>query len=285
MRAILDKNAPAIVTVRMVLKTEMQFMGEAQDQESRAEAQGVVVDPSGLILLSNSTLSASHLMEMLGGMGADEGQMQVNVTPLDIKVVIGSAADEHTAFLVARDSKLDLAFIQIETLGELELTSVAFGEASPPAIGDWVVSVSRLGKGFDYAPFFEAARVAGEIMKPRKALILDGRAGGLGLPVFSLEGEPVGALTVLSSGVKEEAEDSPMAMLRMLSGGGRAGPPPFLVPAKVVGGLVEQAKKQAVEVRAERAKAAAEKPAEAPAPEAAPPDPGATPGEGPGAPK
>ncbi|MBI3268925.1 MAG: hypothetical protein HYZ53_07880 [Planctomycetes bacterium] len=261
LKALLDKYAPSVVTVKLVLKTEMSMGGRSQDQESRMDMHGAVVDPEGLVMVSSLALSGDSLGEMMGGRGQG---LEMKITPTDIKVVFEREDKEYTAFLAATDSKLGLGFLKVEDLGDRKLAAVDFGSCASPGLGDMVAGVGRQKKGYDYAPYFESARVSGEIAKPRKAWMLDGSISGAGLPVFTGAGQVIGVLTTISDGVKDEDDGGGGRgfgrMMRMLSGGGMGGggTSQFVLPGAVVKGLVAQAKTKAVEVAAERAKQKAE---------------------------
>jgi hypothetical protein len=271
---LVDKISPAIATVRVVLKTEFKFGGQGQDNESKLTLQGVVVDPTGLIIVSNSPFNTSRMSEMFGGGASSEG-FGMKMTPTSFKVVFGREEKEYDAFLAATDTKIDLAFIKVEGLSDRKLPFVDFSASETPSLGQKVVGVSRLGKGYDYAPYFESARVSGEINKPRKAWMVDGGLGELGLPVFTPTGEVVGVLSTVPSGVKEEDSDDSMgfSMMMRLFGGGGGGMGAFILPGPTVKAVIEQASRRAVEVAAERAKKKAAAPAPAPA-AAAPKKPG-----------
>ncbi len=265
---LLAKVAPSIVNVRVVLKTEYDFGGSVQDQESTLEARGALVDPRGLVMIWNSQLSAGRLLEAAEQMGAGDG-LQLKITPTDFRVTVAGRAEEYRAFLAGADSDLDLAFLQIEGEIGAELPAVDFAEAEPARVGESVVGVSRLSPGFDRAPFFETARVAGQVVKPRRAWVLDASPALLGLPVFSLRGSPVGVVaTVLSRVAGNDAQGGDMMDFFAL-GRGRMESGPlgvFLIPAERVRGAIEQAKKRAAELQAEHAAAADGKPAATPTP-------------------
>jgi hypothetical protein len=202
------------------------------------------------------SLSGDSLLEMMGGRG--EG-MGLKITPTDIKVVIEREEKEYEAFLAATDSKVKLAFIKIEDLGDRKLAAVDFGSPVDVAIGQTVVGVGRQKKGYDYAPFVEWGRVTGEIAKPRKAWMVDGTISGVGLPAFTAGGQVIGALTNISDGMKDDEDGGGGGMglgrmMRFLRGGGGGGGELFILPGSVVKGLIGQAKAKAVEVAAERAK-------------------------------
>ncbi|RMG07511.1 MAG: serine protease [Planctomycetota bacterium] len=245
---LLEKVAPSVVNVRIVLKVEVTAMGQVvQNQEERSSATGVVVDPSGLIMISNSAVSADRVNKMIAASGR-EG-IDVSIRPTDLKVIFEGGEKEHPAFLAASEPDLDLAFVQLESVEGLELQAVSFADSPKPTVGQRLVQVSRLSEGFDYAPHFSLGRVSGKIRKPRKAFSVTGNFIGPGLPLYDLQGAALGVLTSLESGVQESSSRLAQAM------GGGAGHGAFLLPAKKVRGVVQQALQRAKEVAAERAKA------------------------------
>ena len=238
---LLKTRSASIVTIRAVLKLE--FGGNAE--EMRREIQGVVVDESGLIMTVNGALSPP-------------GNERFKITPSDLQVVIGNEEKEYSARFVAKDTKLDLAFLQMKDLGDRKLTAIDFGASKKPVIGQRIVTVSRLAKGFDYAPVYLSTRVNGRVKKPRKCWTTE-LVGDAGLPVFALDGTLVGVNTTLDSGMAESAGNP---FMRMLSGGGNTSIS-VVLPAKIVKGLIDQARKRAATMEDDETKTE-EKPAEAP---------------------
>jgi hypothetical protein len=274
LQAVLAKVAPSVATVRAVIKTEDK--GEqGQDQESRVALTGVVVSEDGLVMMTNLLFSPKRFWQLMGYPASSLEAYNVKVTPTAFKVTFGHEEKEYDAFLAATDANLDLAFVKVEGLGDRKLTPVDFSSSTPPTIGQKVVTVSRLEKGYDYAPYFQCSRVSGEVNKPRKAWMLDGTASGFGAPIFTLNGDVVGVLTTVVSGFKDESAAGGMGfsmMMRMLGGGGGMPGGVFVLPGQTIKAVIDQAGKRAVEVAAERAKKAAEKPAAtAPAKPANPP--------------
>jgi S1-C subfamily serine protease len=242
------------VTVKVVIKTEVSMMGQAQNEESRSELPGVVVDESGLIMISNAEISADRVKEALSG-NPMAANLDLTMTPTDFQVIFGDEEREFSAFLVAKDTKLDLAFLQVEDLEDRKPAAVSFAEGAKPAIGDTVVSISRLKKGFDYAVYGTTARISGAIRKPRKAWIIDGAVDSYGLPIFSSSGRVVGVLITLAPTTTDDSGGSSFGgMMRMLRGGGMdSGVGTFVLPAKVVNGLIKQSRVKAVELLEESA--------------------------------
>lgn len=232
-QALLEQKAAAIVTVRVVLKTEMNFGGQGRNTESREEVQGVVVSGDGLILTSYDTFRSEE----------DEGgEFHVKRVPQEIKIVFEDEEKEYDAEIVATDKKVNLAFLKVKDLEGRTLAPVSFAEPTTVEVGAEVVAVSRLAKGYDYAPYVRTGRVSGTIRKPRKALILEGAIHGEGLPVYTPAGEVIGVLTSIESGLAEESSGRG-GFFRLFSSSGDS----FVLPGKVVARLIEQAARQAEE--------------------------------------
>jgi len=251
---LLARVAPAIVSVKVVLKTEFNMGDSMQEQESVLDALGAVVDPGGLILLWNSQLSATRLMDAVRQMGEGE-DFKLKMTPTDFRVTIAGDATEHRAFLAASDSELDLAFLQLEVKPDRPLASIEFGRSPLTRVGDTVFGVSRLSPAFDRAAFIETGRIAGRISKPAKAFILDASPALLGLPVFDLEGRAVGVVATVLSRVSEPAAQGGDMMSYFALGRGRMESGPlgvFLLPGERVKELVAAASLRARELLAER---------------------------------
>ena len=286
LQALLAKVAPSVATVRAVIKTEEKG-DSSQDQETRVALSGVVVSEDGLVMMSNLLFSPKRFWQLMGYPASSLESYNVKVTPTSFKVTFGQEDKEYDAFLAATDTNLDLAFVKVEGLADRKLTPIDFSSSTPPTVGQKVVAVSRLEKGYDYAPYYQCARVNGEINKPRKAWLLDGSISGFGAPIFAVNGDLVGVLTTVVSGYKDEGAAGSMGfsmMMRMIGGGGGAPSGAFVLPGQTIKAVIDQASKRAVEVAAERAKKAAEKPAEKAAapttkpgtPPAAPKDKGKT---------
>ena len=253
LKQLLEEKGRSIVVLKLVLKTEIQFMGQSQDQEQKLTIPGVLVNDKGLVMLSNSAVSANRMKEMFGG---DEGEQkfEVQVTPVSIKVVLEGEEKEHDAFLAASDARLDLAFVQVEGLGDRKVQPVDFGAQTALDVGQQVLSISRLGEGFDYAPQLALGRVTGRIKKPRAAWLTSGAGEGVGLPAFDLQGKVVGAFTLLTSGIRGDDEGG----MGLGLGQGMSGPfQTVLLPASAVKTVIDQAAARAAEVAAERQKTGA----------------------------
>lgn len=220
---LINRHAPAIVTVKFVLQMSL---GGMEDREQETEAFGVLIDPTGLVLVSNTQMGG-----FVSLMGRRRG-MEVDVKPSKIKVLVGEDTVGVDATLIARDSDLDLAWIRLSKPAEKPLPVLDFAGSTEPKIGDRLFLLAREGRFFDRVPSITQFRVAAVAHKPR-ALILPG-AQSLGMPVFDDAGKIVGVTVLQLAGEEESGGEG-------IFGGGSGGP--AILPA----GEVVSATKRALE--------------------------------------
>jgi hypothetical protein len=261
---LLTQASPSIVTIRVVIKVTLK---EQPSNESRIVTEGTVVTPDGLVMLSSAPISTDLIKEMSGGDPDDKSDF--TITPTDFQVTIDREEKDYSAVLAASDANLGLSFIQIQGLAGRKLTPVDFSAGASVATGDMVAAITRLGKGFDFAPLYTMARVTGEIFKPRDAWALTGDITDVGLPVYSTAGDPVGVMTLLASGLKDESTPGP-DMMHFFGGSASEHIGVFMVPATAVNTVIGEAEKQAASLAAQPAVV---KPATAPSSPAATPAP------------
>lgn len=254
--ALHERIAPAIVNLRLTLRTEVEGMGEPED--STDEVTGVLVDPSGLILVWNSHLSAGRMGEVLAAVSPDS-DFRLRVTPIDIRVWIEGEAEEREAFLAASDSDLDLAFVQLSEPPGRELPVVDFSDAAELSVGSPLTVVGRLTSRFDRAPYYDTAAVTGRLRKPRSAwLVGAGNATRTGLPYFAADGRVAGVLVTFVSRSHDGDGSGSRRLFNELFTLGRGahevGPLGlFLLPAERVAERIGQARVQAARLLEERA--------------------------------
>lgn len=244
-RTLLEERSGSIVTIKAVLRSEFSMMGDTQDEESRTEVSGVILDDSGLVLASNSAFSAARIMQM---MGMTMPGFSIEITPVDLKIVFDGDEKEYEAFIVASDTDLDLAFLQIIDLEGRAVKPIDFDESANVEVGDQLIAVNRMGRGFDYAPHIESARVGGTIRRPRRAWIVDGSVSGLGLPVFTVDGRVVGVLSTIASGMVGEEDGGMMGMMGMIGGGGGGPIDVFAIPGRSIRTSINAARDRAAEM-------------------------------------
>lgn len=205
-RVLADRSA-ALVTVRFNLSAGG---GDAESTES--EITGVMIDPKGLVLCSNMQLTG--LSVLMSGMTRGAAM------PTNIRIMAGEDAQGVKARLLARDSELDLAWIEVEEPPAKAFAFVDLSKAIKPRVGQRVFSVRRMGKYFDRLATVREAQVSGMARKPRELYILGGTLNAdFGLPVFAASGEVVGVTIMpISDDNEEELRGNPMAMLGGISG-------------------------------------------------------------------
>lgn len=238
-----EAKSPAIVTIKFVLKISMG----GSDEERETEIAGVMIEPDGMVMASNLQLGGvSEAMRSFMSQG-------MSMTPKDIKVLVGEDTEGVEAKLVARDSELDLAWVQIAKKPEKPYSSIDFSAGSTAAQGQTLYSLERLGKFFDRTPTVNSFEVGAVVSKPRKLFVPSERLGaGLGTPIFSSDMAVVG-VTVLQLPSKEELEAEQGMM------GASRGVGEVILPADDVASAIKKAKEAA----------ASGKPVDEPAPAAA----------------
>ena len=205
-REVFEKYRKAVVTVQLVLKQKfsMPGMGSRED-ESKEEATGVIIDPSGLTVMSLSETDPSSVYEkMLAGVGEDADRFKMTTTLSDVRILLDGGS-ELPAKVVLRDKDLDLAFLRPTEPPADPLTAVDLTQDAKPEILEPLLAINRLGKvvGRTHAAGFE--RVNAIVRKPRTFYVPgnDPTHSGLGSPVFTLDGQVVGILvlrTIKTSG-------------------------------------------------------------------------------------
>ncbi len=207
----LADKAPALVTIKFNLRSG----ATESDEQSETEITGVAIDPKGLVLCSNVQLTG--LAGAFGGMGM---MGRGGAVPTNIRVMIGDDAQGLKAKLLARDSELDLAWIELTEPAPKPLVYVDLAKALKPRIGQQLICLHRMGKYFDREPAIREARVSAHTRKPRELYILGGTLNpDFGLPVFATSGEVVGIVILpISEESGDELRGNPFSMLGGISG-------------------------------------------------------------------
>jgi len=219
-----------------VLRVEVPGSGGSRAQEYPLETFGTVVAPDGLTAVSASAL------DPLGGVGPIDvnvgGQSQsVRARSSTSQIKIRRADGvEVPARQVLKDEDLDIAFLMPEPEKGRRPPSfdvaVVFADAVEARPLDEIIGVGRMGKLFNWALAVGLSRVIARIDKPRTMYLFSaGFTGGVGTPIFTADGRPLG-----------------LVVLRRQPGSGGSGRSPALnqaaviLPAVDIADLVEQAK-------------------------------------------
>ncbi len=191
---ILDARSKALVGIRFVLSHRGP---SGESAETSVEATGVAVNPSGLVMISNSALQGDDFQFESPGESGQAGKPEVS----NFTVAFPGDEKEYDAFLVATDARAGLAFIAIRNLDGRKVDFVDFAQGSARMEpGTELAGVDRLGKQFDYAPYFERFMVCGEVRQPMRMFVVSSGLSLLGLPLFDSAGSPAGAVIEHSGG-------------------------------------------------------------------------------------
>jgi len=240
-----EKYADAVVTVKIALKQKIVVQGQQMGgDDQQVEVTGTVIDPAGLVVVSDSELDPSSLMMDLM-MGSAGMQFDIETEVGEVKIVMKDGK-EVPARVVLRDKDLDLAFVHPIEKGQ-KFTHVPMQKGAAPQILDDLLIVGRLGRNLDRTPTVTHATVRAIVKKPRTFFVpsdpLGALTGGLGCPVFPGGGQATG-ICLMRRGPKTQGGGSGLsAMIGQMV--------PVIVPAEDVAEMAAQALAEAAKAPAE----------------------------------
>jgi S1-C subfamily serine protease len=236
MRDVSKQWQAAIVNVRVSLKVRMSMGGrEVQSMDDTVEAVATVIDPSGLTVMSLSSLDPGAMMSRIMGAAAQgDEKMSIASEPTDVRIRLADGK-ELPASIVLRDQDLDLAFIRPTAKPVAPLTAISLRDAGTPQVLEDLVVLGRLGRVGGWAPSAMVYGVAAIMARPRTFFVLNGPAG-TGMPAFQANGRIVGLLTI------RQIDPGRMSMFGMMGGTEGAGVIAVVLPAADVLEIAAQAK-------------------------------------------
>lgn len=235
MRAVAKKWQDAIINVRVSLKVRMSMGGrEVQSMDDTVEAVATVIDPSGLTVMSLSSLDPGAMMSRIMGAAAQGAEkMSIVSEPTDVRIRL-SDGKELPATIVLRDQDLDLAFIRPTAKPSTPLVAINLADAATPSPLEDLVVLGRLGRVGGWAPSAAVYGVVSIMERPRTFFVLNGQAG-TGMPAFRASGKVAGLLTI------RQIDPGRMSMFGMMGGMEGAGVIPVVLPAADVLEIAAQA--------------------------------------------
>jgi hypothetical protein len=199
-RKIFATHQDSVVWITAVAKTSFSADGSRdaglnmQDQESKMEALGTILDTNGLMVAALSQIDPGRAISGRQ-VRTQSGMVKIDATSSlkDVKVVMPDGT-EIPAEVVMKDVDLDLAFLRIKTASKeakgVEFTAVNLTASAKGDILDDVVTVARMDEIFNRVPFVATGQINMVTKKPREFL----RAGSMpgGCPVFLANGKLLG---------------------------------------------------------------------------------------------
>lgn len=208
-REILKNTQGSIINVTALSKLDMSGSGlpisiGGLDQAQESSCAGVVIDASGLTVVSYMALNpmekmASALKIKIGDDGDNEVKSKAELSRVQMRLADGT---EVPARVVFKDKELDLAFIMPEAKeGEkaLVFSPVKLTGGNSVRELDDVVMVTRHEKSLGCQPIVGLAQVASVISKPRNMYDLSS-GGRPGTAVFLPSGSFLGVLVSVGGG-------------------------------------------------------------------------------------
>ncbi len=214
-REILKKYQRTVVTVQVVLKNNVSVGGMgSQSRESRQDVTGTVLDPSGLVVLSLSTIDPAQLMQNL--LSGDENRFKVETELADIKILTEDGS-EIPAEVVLRDRDLDLAFVRPKAKPATPMEALDLSSPGKAQVLDEVISLNRLGKATGRAYAASVERISAVVQRPRLFYVPESgvTTTALGSPAFTVDGKALGVFVMRAS---RERGDNSLGVLSGQSG-------------------------------------------------------------------
>ncbi len=111
-REVVKRKSDAVVMVLATLKIRANVGGTEQTVDQQAQANGTILDSTGLTVLSLSTLQPDDMMaRSLSARVRPDTRVDVSSEPSDIRMHLADGR-EIPAKLILRDQDLDLAFVK-----------------------------------------------------------------------------------------------------------------------------------------------------------------------------
>ncbi len=200
-RRIFSDHQDAVVWISAVVKIQMTSGGAqlGPAQEFKIESIGTMISPDGL------TVSSYSMMDPMGKMpnysfssDGEETRVRASSVFSDVKFRL-SDGTEVPARMILKDPDLDLAYLlpqPVEDEPLPEFRHLDLSHSPEAALGDQLIVLGRLGRSLNRQPTVILSRISAVVNKPRKLYVDDRPMGGLGTPVFTVDGRVLG-ITVL----------------------------------------------------------------------------------------
>ncbi|HQW27542.1 MAG: hypothetical protein KA152_00230 [Verrucomicrobiales bacterium] len=211
------KSSLVVITAKGMLKAKTTG-DPLPDRDQQRRTLGVTVGDDGLIVVSNSAIDASV------GLAGQQAKMEESVVTIqsatttfsDVEISYGDSVLIHGK-VVRQDMEADVAFIMPDQAEAKKLNKV-FDKidlsqfAATAEVADQVVGLSRSSAVYGYMPTLVMGRITGVFKGDRTFFVTDAGTAQ-GIPIFTLDGKPVGVTVV------RIIEGKPSGVLGTLSAG------------------------------------------------------------------
>jgi hypothetical protein len=188
----MKERSAALVTVKYVLHVNMGGTRGNQEQETENELTCSMIRADGLMVCSNNQLGG--FINMVARISGQFGKT-MSATPKNLEVIVDSHEQAFDAEIMAVDTELDIAWIQITDTRDTSFSFVDFTTGATADIGDSVITLRRTGNHFGRTLVVGRNHVGGITDKPRKLYILESAfTNGAGLPGFDGNGKVIGLI-------------------------------------------------------------------------------------------
>ena len=187
----MKERGAAIVTVKYVLHVNMGKNRGNQESETEQELTCIMIRTDGLLICSNNQLTG--FINMIARMSPQLGIM--SATPKNLEVIVDSHEQAFEAEILAVDTELDIAWIQITETRDTTFSFLDFATGTTADVGESVFALRRTGNHFGRTLVAVRNLIGGSTGKPRKLYIpASAFANGGGWPVFNRDGRVIGLI-------------------------------------------------------------------------------------------
>ncbi len=212
-RKVFSEKQDSVVWLSAVAKIAFSAEGgrdpiNLPEQETKVEALGTLIDPSGLVVAALSQVdparrfSGRELRRPSGNI-----KLEAVATLKEFKVIMPDGT-EIPSEIVMKDTDLDLAFVRIKTASKeakgIVFHAIDLKDSAPGKVLDEVVTLSRMEEVLNRAPAVTRGQITTVTKKPREFLRVSG--GTLGCPTFLMDGRVLGITVNRSVKNKTPAE-------------------------------------------------------------------------------
>jgi hypothetical protein len=194
------KGSLVVVTAKGLLKAKTSG-DPLPDREQQRRTLGITIGDDGLVVVSNSAIDAAV------GLSGQQAQMNDKVVTIqsastefaDVEISYGDTTLLHGK-VVRQDVEADVAFI-LPDAAETKTLNKKFDKvdlsqfAATAEAADMVVGLSRSSAVYGYMPTLVMGRITG-VFKGERTFFVTDAGTAQGVPVFTLDGKPVGVTVV-----------------------------------------------------------------------------------------